>query len=80
MQWAADWWIDKFTPAWRSAEQGRQTDWAIAMMNYGGLIILGQDGTTREWDTSQGTWEPETREFGDWVDEVLRDGKLYMQE
>jgi hypothetical protein len=79
-EWAEDWYVDKFTPAWRSAEQGGQTDWAIAMMNYGGLIILGQDGTVREWDTSQRTWEPKTWKFGEWVDDVLRNGESYMQE
>jgi hypothetical protein len=80
LEWAADWYIDKFTPVWRSTNQDRQTDWAIAMMNYGGLIILGQDGTAREWDTSQGTREPKTWEFGKWVDDVLHNGESYMQE
>jgi len=80
MQWSADWYIDKFTPVWRSADQGRQMDWAIAMMNYGGLIILGQDGMIREWDTSQGIWDPKTWNFREWADNILRDGELYMQE
>jgi hypothetical protein len=80
LEWAADWYVDKFTPVWRSAEQGSQTDWAFAMMNYGGLIILGQNGTIREWDMSQGILGPKTWEFGEWVDDVLRDGESNMQE
>ena len=80
LEWAADWYIEKFTPAWRSFGQGNQTDWAIAMMNYGGLIILNKNGTTREWDTSQGMWGSKTWEFGDWVDDVLRNGEVYMRE
>jgi hypothetical protein len=80
LEWAPDWYVDKFTPAWRATDQGRQTDWAIAMMNYGGLIILGQDGTTREWDTRQGTWGAKTWEFHEWVDDILRDGEASMEE
>src|SRR4051812_17011749 len=35
-----DWFIDRFTPSWRSA-LGQTTDWVIGMTNYGGIVVLG---------------------------------------
>jgi hypothetical protein len=78
-EWAPDWYIDKVTPAWRSSGS-RENEWAIAMMNYGGLIILADDGTTKEWDTSQRTWTPGAWQFDEWMEKLLREGDAYMRE
>ena len=43
LQWAPDWYVDKFTPAWRKASVGRDKDWVIAMKNYGALAVLEND-------------------------------------
>jgi len=80
LEWAPDWYIDKFTPAWRSADKGRERDWVIAIMNYGGLIILDQNETVREWDTAQAKWEDKTWDFSGWIEDILAEGELYMRE
>ena len=80
MEWAPDWQIDKFTPAWRSADKGREREWVIAMINYGGLIILDQSETVREWDTAQGLWGPKVWNFAGWIDDILAEGELHMRE
>src|SRR5437899_892990 len=45
LEWAPEWCIDTFTRKWRAAGSNRQGDWAIAITNYGGLILLDADGT-----------------------------------
>jgi hypothetical protein len=80
MEWAPDWQIDKFTPAWRSADKGREREWVIGMMNYGELIIFDQSETVREWDTAQGIWGPKVWNFAGWIDDILAEGELYMRE
>ena len=44
LEWAPDWCIDKYTPKWRSSGADRERDWAIGMMNYGGLIVVTKGG------------------------------------
>jgi hypothetical protein len=80
LQWAPDWFVDKFTPKWRLTADDRRDDWAIAMMNYGGLIILDKDDRIREWDTSQRLWSPKPWGFDEWVEDILRDGDAYMKD
>lgn len=80
LEWAPEWCVDKFTPKWRSVGVDRQHDWAIAMMNYGGLIVMGGDGTVREWDTAQRTWGTTTPNLGEWFEWILREGDAYMKE
>ncbi len=80
MEWAPEWCVDKFTPRWRAAGGGRQGDWAIAMMNYGGLIIMHSDGSLVEWDTAQRTWGAKSPDLAAWFEEILRDGDAYMRE
>jgi len=80
MEWAEDWYIDIFTPKWRAAGANRQLDWVIAMMNYGGLIVLDGQGTVREWDTSQQIWDPNTCSFDQWIQDILREGEAYLNE
>jgi hypothetical protein len=80
-EWGEDWWIDKFTPLWRGAGgPSRQNDWAIAMMNYGELILLNGQGTIRKWDTSQQQWEPGSLPFDQWLQDLLREGDIYLHE
>jgi hypothetical protein len=80
-KWAEDWCIDKSTPRWRAAGGGRQNDWPVAMMNYGGLIIVGRDGRVREWDTAVGEWDPGNFDnFDEWLEEILRRGDVYLKE
>ena len=79
-QWAPDWHIDKFTPVWRHADSHRRDEWAIAMMNYGGLIILSEDGAIREWDTRRQVSESTRWGFAEWIEEVLCEGKAYLNE
>ena len=80
-EWAPDWCIDIFTPWWRTpAVEERKNDWAIAMTNYGGVIILNQDGIIREWDTAQKCWDPKKLEFGDWIEALLQEGDTFMNE
>jgi len=80
LEWAIDWYIDKFTPPWRSADEGRESDWVIAMMVYGGLIIFDQNGTVRDWDTARAIWGDKTWDFPGWIDDILAEGELYMRE
>jgi hypothetical protein len=78
MEWASDWWIDKFTPWWRDAESGRQNDWVIAMMNYGGLILIDANNKVSEWDTSEGRWLKENVPFADWMKQIIAEGESFL--
>lgn len=91
LEWAEDWYIDIFTPWWRAfgerqppqrpVGEDRQNDWAVAMMNYGGLIIVGGDGRVREWDTAQRMWDPRSfNDFEEWVEDILREGDAFLKE
>jgi hypothetical protein len=80
LEWAKDWYIDKFTPAWRLRESGRQNQWAIAMMNHGGLIILEGPDKITQWDMAQKKWESKAWKFDEWVENLLTEGDLYLQE
>jgi hypothetical protein len=75
----SDWFIDRFTPTWRS-ELGEPTDWVIGMTNYGGLSILGQDLFVKEWDTSQRKWTSDDCPLNQWVERLLIDGAAYLEE
>lgn len=79
LEWSEEWRIDKFTPRWR-AFKGQPTDWAIGMMNYGGLIILRKDGVVGEWDTSQRRWEPDSWTFAEWIEKIIDEGEAYINE
>ena len=35
----------------------REGDWAIAMTNYGGLILLDKNENIHEWDTGEHRWQ-----------------------
>jgi hypothetical protein len=78
LTWAPEWYIDKFTPKWRSWNNS-QSDWAIAMTNYEGLIILEESGVVKEWDTSQRKWSPRMSMFDEWIEEMLQEGDEYIE-
>ena len=80
LEWAPEWCIDKFTPRWRAAGDGRQSDWAIAMMNYGGLIVMRGDGRIAEWDTAQRTWGATVPNLSAWFEAIMREGDAFMKE
>lgn len=79
-EWAPEWCIDAFTPKWRAAGSNRQGDWAIAMTNYGGLVLLDANETIKEWDTGQSTWLVKNLPFGEWIEKVIREGEVIMAE
>jgi hypothetical protein len=80
LEWGEEWYIDKFTPRWRAAGTNRQNDWAIAMMNYGGLVVLNEDGSVKEWDTSRHMWNPGQFSLDEWVELIFREGETYVNE
>lgn len=79
LQWAPEWYIDKFTPAWRKSHQ-RPHDWVIAITNYGGLIILNHMQMIQEWDTAQSTWARQDIQFSDWINEIFDEGDTCLRE
>ena len=80
LEWAPDWYIDRFTPSWRRASPNRENQWAIAMTNYGGLIILDKEGAVKQWDSSQARWEESSWTFDEWVEDTIREGDAFMKE
>jgi hypothetical protein len=80
LEWGEDWYIDKLTPAWRASGLNRDRDWAVAMMNYGGLILFNESRGISEWDTGESRWLLENMAFGDWIEKVIADGETMMAE
>lgn len=78
LDWAEDWYIDKFTPTWRRAGN-RQLDWTIAMTNYGGLIVLDEHCSVKEFDTSQSTLTPRNTTLDQWLSKVMQEGDASLQ-
>jgi hypothetical protein len=80
-EWGVDTYIDKFTPLWRAAGENRQNDWAIAMMNYGGLVIVDAAERVREWDTAVGEWDPRSFDgLAEWAEDILSEGDAFLKE
>jgi hypothetical protein len=77
LEWAPDWHIDQFTPAWRSAFK-RPGDWVFAVMNYGNKFALAPDGTVKEWDSSERKWRPGMPGLSEWVEWILREGGEFL--
>jgi hypothetical protein len=75
LQWASDWYVDRFTPAWRG-HSGCAADWAIAMTSYGALVVLRDGDGLREWDCNERRWLGPQRPIGDWLSAILHDGGL----
>lgn len=80
LEWAPGWCVDAFTRKWRAAGPNRQDDWAIAMTNYGGLVLLDRDGTIKEWDTGESKWLTENVLLDKWITKVIREGDSVMAE
>jgi hypothetical protein len=80
LEWAPEWCIDSFTPQWRAAGSNRHDDWAIAMTNYGGVILLDRNECIKEWDTTQSAWLSNNLPLGKWVQNVIREGDAIMAE
>jgi hypothetical protein len=78
---AFDWFIDRYTPPWRS-RMGRPHDLVIGMFNYGGIVTFGEDSIVREWDSAQGTWssEHEPMPYDSWLGMILAEGRDYLAE
>ncbi len=84
-----DWYIDRFTKAWRGAGRS-QADWVFGITNYGGVLILAENCTVRQWDTAQQTWtnwDTAQKTWTDidvplptWVEQTLVEGEHYMTE
>jgi hypothetical protein len=80
LEWASEWCIDAFTRKWRAAASDRQDDWAIAMTNYGGLVLLDAGGTVKEWDTGECTWLSGNLPLDEWIEKVINEGEVIMAE
>ncbi len=78
-KWAPDWYIDKFTRAWRKANPESEL-WAFAMSNYGGLMLASNGGRIREWDTSINDWGESFRSIKQWMEYIIDEGRIYMLE
>jgi hypothetical protein len=78
-EWAPEWYIEKFTPKWRSGGH-RNDQWPIAMKNYGVLILIDSRGMTKEWATGQRSWEGKELGLNDRFMELLREGEIYVSE
>ncbi|WP_144973534.1 hypothetical protein [Bremerella volcania] len=80
LEWAVEWCIDAMTTKWRVAGTGREQDWALAMTNYGGLILLDSQGLVKEWDTGQATWLNKDISLQDWLDGIMTEGESLMED
>lgn len=80
LEWAAEWYVDTFTRKWRAENSNRQNDWAIAMTNYGGLVLFDTDETIKEWDTSQHAWLSRNVPFEEWIENIFGEGEATMDE
>jgi hypothetical protein len=78
--WAPEWTIDKFTPAWRAAGVDRKDDWAIAMFNDGMLILLTGHNRIKKWETALREFAPGTMSLDEWLEEVFDEGEVYLKE
>jgi hypothetical protein len=78
LEWAEDWYIDKFTPHWRAWGANRDDDWVIGMMSYGGLILFNQSRGISEWDTGERRWLLENTLLDDWIEKVIVHGEAMI--
>ena len=77
LEWAPDWYIDKFTPVWRAKQ--KRNDWAIGITSYGVLFLMDQEGAISKWDTGQKGWESRNQLLGQWMEELMREGESYLK-
>ena len=79
LQWSPEWQIENYTSSWRSCGSVRK-EWAIGMMNYGGLILLDSVGNIKEWDTDEGNWIGQTLTVYDWIEKLFDEENRYLEE
>lgn len=78
--WPKDWYIDEMTAWWRgNGHTDRSTDWALGIMNYGGLILQERPDEFSEWDTAHAGWIQRHVSMSDWIDSVLTQGKAAIK-
>lgn len=77
IDWPSEWYIDKYTRLWR-ASNPRSDEWAFAMTNYGGLMLVNHGEQVREWDTNASRWVGPSSSIDDWQKNVLVEGHAYM--
>jgi len=71
LEFAPDWYIDKYTPAWRSSIGSE--GWVLGMMSYGGLVVLDNE-VVREWDIVHHEWISDELTVRAWAERILHDG------
>lgn len=76
---ACDWFIDRFTPTWRS-RIGRPHDLVIGMFSYGGIVTIGTDSLVREWDSVQWKWssDHDAMPLDSWIEMIAAEGRDYL--
>jgi len=79
MEWCKEWSIDKFTPKWRAFPLSNH-EWAFAMNNYGGLLVVDLVGMTAEWDTSERRWLGHKMSFEDRFEQLIQEGDICLRE
>lgn len=80
LEWAPEWCIDTYTRKWREADNGRDNDWAFAITNYGGLLLLDETESIKEWDTQQGVWLARDVLLTEWIEKMICDGEQMMND
>lgn len=78
MEWSLEWCVDVYTKKWREINAGSK-DIAIAMTNYGGLVLLDEKGKIKEWDTSEGRWLIQNMPITEWFEKIISEGKETLE-
>ena len=78
--WAAGWYVDEFTAKWRADSAHRDQDWAVAITNYGGLILFDAEEHIKEWDINESRFIIEQMPFEQWIEKVFAEGEAMMRE
>lgn len=50
------------------------------MTNYGGLVLLDDDGSVKEWDTGESKWVAERQPLEQWIEKMMSEGEAIMAE
>jgi hypothetical protein len=80
LEWAPDWCVDSITRRWRAQGSNRAGDWAIAMTNDDGLVLLCADETVNEWDTAQCILSSKNVPFEEWMANLTDEGRALIAE
>src|SRR5262245_33109778 len=74
-----DWYIDRFTAAWRPRIIG-PTGWVIGIMNYGAVFVINDASVIREWDSAQQQWSRSPRSVEEWLNWLFAEGDVFLSE